>query len=113
MPQVGSYSTGHSPPCLTYVPTNEVATAPTLDLAFSMPSPPPHAPNVEKDIMRCESKDDKILEVITVTPESLQFEHRPSQPTTCPVVGGSLLGVSLVLEGTIKRSIPNNTKDTE
>ena len=71
MPQVGSYSIGHSPPHLTYVPTNEAAIAPTLDLAFSTPLPSPHAPDVEEDIMRYESKEDDFLEVIALTPESL------------------------------------------
>lgn len=95
MPQARSHSPSHSPPHLILVPTHEAIAAPTLDLAFSMPSPPPHAPDVEENIMHYESKEDKSLEVIATKPKPLQSEHNLSQPPTRPVVGGSFQKVSL------------------
>lgn len=107
MPQTISHFPSHSPPHLILVPTHEAIAAPTLDLAFSTPSPPPHAPNVEEDIMRYKSKEDESLEVIATTPEPLHFEHSLSRP----VVGGPFQNASLASKYMSTRSTCSNMKD--
>lgn len=70
--RVGSQTYGHSPPHSTFVLVYEVAVALAPDLAFSMPSPPPHAYNVVEDIHHHKYDEGKSSRLISPTPKSLE-----------------------------------------
>lgn len=64
MPQIGSQTPGNFLPHSTFVPTYKDATALAPNLAFSTPSPPPHAHDVVEYIMHRVYEEDEFQEFI-------------------------------------------------